>query len=185
MRADQLSRLICPACGGPLTLADGELPSGGVATGPLRSDCGLEFEILDGIPNLVHPGELLPSDEMFKQEYDARAHRYDRDLDWQFDVFKEDKNALRERMVELLELGPGASVIETGAGTGEDSVHILERIGPTGSFVAHDLSKPMLDVAREKLSAFEADVSYVLSNAAYLPFEADSFDAAFHFGGLN
>ena len=43
----------------------------------------------------------------------------------------------------------------------------------------------MLRVAREKLAAAGDRVSYIVSNAAFLPFSDASFDAAYHFGALN
>jgi SAM-dependent methyltransferase len=181
-----LPSLRCPECGqSPSADHEGAAADGEVREGTLRFDCGREFAVRGGIPELVHPEELLPSDQMFKDEYDNRAERYDADLEWQFEVFEEDKDELRRRMVDLLELREGATVLETGAGTGEDSAHILERIGAAGTLFAQDISAPMLEVAREKLAANEAHVEYLLSNASYLPFEDDLFDAAFHFGGLN
>lgn len=184
MRRSVIERLRCPACGGRLELENGG--SGDeITAGTLRCGCGESYEIAGGIPDLVSPEKLPEIDEAFKQEYDNRAGRYDTDLDWQFDVFDADKHQVRSRMADLLELEKGQSVLEIGAGTGEDSVHILDRIGGGGTFFAHELSRPMLELARDKLSPYETDVEYVLSNASYLPFEDDMFDAAFHFGGLN
>ncbi len=183
MRRDVIESLRCPACGRVMDLRsdDGEE----IVKGSLACECGESFEIADGIPDLVYPEKLPEIDAAFKEEYDSRAGRYDTDLDWQFDVFKEDKGAVRSRMADMMELDPGATVLEIGAGTGEDSVHILDRIGAGGTFYAQELSTPMLKLAREKLSSYDTDVEYVLSNASYLPFKDDMFDAAFHFGGLN
>jgi SAM-dependent methyltransferase len=88
-------------------------------------------------------------------------------------------------MVDLLGLRPGQRVLETGCGTGKDSELILGRIKPDGALYAQDLSIGMLRVARDKLGADDGSVEFVLSNAAYLPFGDSTFDAAFHFGGVN
>jgi len=127
----------------------------------------------------------LPSDAEFQEKYDAGAEAYDSGLAWLFAAFRIDEADLREGMVDLLELRPGARVLETGCGTGKDSEYIRDQIQPGGTLYAQDLSLGMLKVARRKLTGGPGHVEYVLSNAAYLPFADDTFDAAFHFGGIN
>jgi ubiquinone/menaquinone biosynthesis C-methylase UbiE len=151
----------------------------------LASACGRIFPIDDQIPHLIHPTKLAESDAEFQEKYDAGAGSYDTGLAWLFEAFRVDENTLRDSMVDLLELKPGARVLETGCGTGKDSVRILQRIGLEGMLYAQDLSIGMLRVARKKLEAFDGAVEYILSNASYLPFDDDVFDAAFHFGGIN
>ena len=43
----------------------------------------------------------------------------------------------------------------------------------------------MLQLARRKLAGAGGTVDFLVSNAAYLPLADASFDAAFHFGGIN
>jgi len=175
MRAALLDQLRCPACGDPLT---------GEPAGPLASACGRTFPVPDGIPALLYPDELAPSDAEFKDKYDSGADVYARGLDWLFASFGEDAQRVRTRMSSLLELEPGARVLETGCGTGEDSSLILDRIGSEGSLVAQDISAAMLGLAREKLDS-AGTVDWLQSNASHLPLPDASFDAAFHFGGIN
>jgi ubiquinone/menaquinone biosynthesis C-methylase UbiE len=156
-----------------------------VETGTLRCTRGHAFAIDEGIPQLAHPSELLPSDAEFQQKYDVGAEEYDRGLAWLFEAFRIDETELRTAMVDLLELRRGVRVLETGCGTGKDSQLILERIQPDGILFAQDLSIGMLRVAVRRLADGPAAVEYVLSNASYLPFADDTFDAAFHFGGIN
>jgi ubiquinone/menaquinone biosynthesis C-methylase UbiE len=158
-----------------------EIVSGAVAC----MSCPRSFAVEDGIPNLVHPPDLLPSDREFKEKYDAGAEDYDTGLDWLFAVFRKREEDVRERMIDLLDLHPGARVLETGCGTGRDSLHIVRRIAPGGELYAQDLSVGMLRVARRKLAGSPVPVELVLSNASYLPFADAVFDAAFHFGGIN
>jgi ubiquinone/menaquinone biosynthesis C-methylase UbiE len=167
--------LRCPVSGDELERAGDEL----------TCRCGRTFPVRDGIPQLVYPDELLPSDAEFQQKYDAGAERYDDGLDWLWKVFDVDENTVRREMVDLLDPKPADRILEVGAGTGRDSGLILERLGSDGSLVAQDLSLGMLRVAREKLSHANGQLSFVVSNAAYLPFADGSFDAAYHFGALN
>jgi ubiquinone/menaquinone biosynthesis C-methylase UbiE len=183
VNAATLDVLRCPACGKRLT-SDQAL-RGNVQAATLRCACGRSFTVEDGIPRLGHPSKLLPSDAEFQEKYDRGAEDYDTGLAWLFAAFRVDEDQLRRRMVDLLELRPGARVLETGSGTGKDSVLIREGIQPGGTLFAQDLSVGMLEVARRKLDEGAGGVEYVQSNASYLPFADEAFDAAFHFGGIN
>lgn len=185
MRARVLPHLRCPASGDELELEEKKRDDGEIVTGSLRCRCGESFSVENGIADLLYPHDLRELERMMKEEFDNRAHRYDSDLEWQFDVFDEDKEEIRRRMVALLELEPGMTVLETGAGTGSDSTHILDEIGSGGLLCAQDISRPMLELAREKLAGAEAEIDYHVGNASYLPFEDNTFDAAYHFGALN
>jgi ubiquinone/menaquinone biosynthesis C-methylase UbiE len=177
MRVNGLEFLRCPACGGELAQSPMER---------LACASGHAYEIdREGIPHLVHPPRLPPSDAEFQEKYDAGAEAYDSGLAWMWKAFGVDEQRVRAEMVDLLELRAGERVLETGCGTGNDSLLIAERIGRGGDLVAQDLSIGMLRVARRKLERAAAHVDYVLSNASYLPFADGTFDAAFHFGGIN
>ena len=156
-----------------------------VNSGSLLCVCGKNYRIEDGIPNLIYPDELLPSDKEFKQKYDEGAEQYDAGLDWLFRSFYESEDAIRSKMVELLDLSPDARVLEVGCGTGKDSLHITARLQENGEFYAQDVSLGMLRLARLRLSSSATPTEYFLSNAGYLPFADGYFDAVFHFGGLN
>jgi ubiquinone/menaquinone biosynthesis C-methylase UbiE len=61
----------------------------------------------------------------------------------------------------------------------------VERISPGGHAVLSDLSPNMLRLARQKLQTSESQVDFFIGNASYLPFPDETFDAVFHFGGIN
>jgi len=172
-----LEVLRCPACGERLELAGAE--------GPLRCPSGHEFPVFDGIASVVYPETLLPTDAEFQEKYDKSAARYDEGSEWLFNAFRVAETDVRESLVDLLEVEPGARVLETGSGTGRDSLVILERICPDGELYAVDISIGMLELARTKLESYSRETEYVHANASYLPFADDAFDAAFHFGGIN
>lgn len=45
---------------------------------------------------------------------------------------------------------PGESVLDVGCGCGHTSLELAERVGPTGTVVGIDVSRPMLERARER-----------------------------------
>jgi ubiquinone/menaquinone biosynthesis C-methylase UbiE len=180
-----LSALRCPACQRELELDVGEENEQEVTTGSLLCVCGKVYTIEDGIPNLIYPDELLPSDKEFRQKYEEGAEEYDIGLDWLFRSFYEDEDAIRSRMLELLDLRPDSRVLEIGCGSGKDSLHIVASLKERGELYAQDISLGMLRLARRRLTGSATSIQYFLSNAAYLPFADAHFDAVFHFGGLN
>ena len=160
--------------------------SDGVREGELTCEgCGNTYAISGGMADLTYPADLAPSDIEFREKYDAGASRYDLGLDWLFTVFDEDPVVVRGKLVDLLELDEGARILETGCGTGEDSIHILDRIGPRGRLTATDISRPMLDLARAKIGESGDTLELLVCNASALPFRDNEFDAAYHFGGIN
>jgi SAM-dependent methyltransferase len=185
VKRSALATLRCPACKRKLALESCDQTELEVVTGNLLCECGKIYPIENSTPNLIYPEKLLPSDEESQQKYDKGAEQYDVGLDWLFRCFYEDEDAVRNKMIELLDLRPGSRVLEVGCGTGSDSLHIIEGLGANGEFYAQDLSSGMIRLAKRRLADSETPIEYFLGNAAYLPFADAYFDAAFHFGGLN
>ena len=106
-------------------------------------------------------------------------------MDVLFQTFGTDEQALRTQLTDLLRLPAGATVLETGCGTGRDTVHLAEK---AGMLYATDLSPDMIEVARGRLARSGlAPERYRLmtADATALPFDDGFFDAAYHFGGIN
>jgi ubiquinone/menaquinone biosynthesis C-methylase UbiE len=57
----------------------------------------------------------------------------------------------RVAAIGLLELTPGARVLDVGCGTGLNFTHLLQAVGPTGQLVGLDVSPQMLSQAQAKL----------------------------------
>jgi ubiquinone/menaquinone biosynthesis C-methylase UbiE len=118
-------------------------------------------------------------------EYRTIAREYDHRMDVLFRTFLADESAVREQLIALLNLSAGARVLETGCGTGRDTVHLASR---AGIVYATDLAREMIDVARQRLPDAGVDLRKVrlfVSDAERLPFPDRFFDAAYHFGGIN
>lgn len=153
---------------------------------------GHSFAIENGVPNLVWPAALSAIEAKTKVEYDNVAERiYDAALDWQFAALREDEETVREFMINMLDLKPGARILEVGCGTGRDSYRLARRLGSDGHLFLQDLSSGMVHACVKNMETFrerekfECAVHYSISNATYLPFEDNYFDAVFHFGGFN
>ncbi len=174
-----MNALVCPTTHTPLQLADDEKS--------LTSQDGVTYQVGDtGIVNMLYPKELLPEDAREQHLYDQAFLRYDRGVSWVFETLNHsDEAATREFMISLMDLKPGMTALEVGAGTGKDSVLILEKVKPGGTAVLSDLSPNMLKLAQDKLATDDVNVHYFLGNGSYLPFADDTFDAVFHFGGIN
>jgi SAM-dependent methyltransferase len=87
--------------------------------------------------------------------------------------------AVTERMVEEAGVTAGMRVLDLGTGAAEAALFVAERVGPTGSVVAVDSSKAMVEAARQAVTEAGARNVTVLPpmDAASLDLEAASFDA--------
>ena len=148
------------------------------------SDEPISYEI-DDILDLTYPKELFEQDRKERVAYDDAFQRYDRGVTWVFESLNSDEQVNRQKMCDLLHLKPGMKVLEVGAGTGKDSELIIKAIAPNGEAYLSDLSPKMLQLAKQRLNPEGVTVNYFIANGTYLPFEDNTFDAVFHFGGIN
>jgi ubiquinone/menaquinone biosynthesis C-methylase UbiE len=83
-----------------------------------------------------------------------------------------------EMMLELANIRGGNRVLDVAAGTGDQTILAAQRVGPTGSVVAVDLSFHMLKIADEAIrNAGFTNVETRVMNAEKIDFNAGSFDA--------
>jgi ubiquinone/menaquinone biosynthesis C-methylase UbiE len=153
---------------------------------------GRRFTVVDGVPNLVWPRELSSIEQKAMREYDHVADEiYDAALDWQFAALYEDEETVRELMVNMLGIRPDARILEVGCGTGRDSYRLARRLDSRGVLFLQDLSPNMVHTCAKRMAErdqemhFKCGLNYSISNATYLPFPSNFFDAVFHFGGFN
>lgn len=168
-----------------LTLSKAILDGDKIVSGELFSSSGNRFEIHEGVPNLVYPFDLPPADRDALQQSEERVDGYDRYLPLTFSTYGEDEQSVRNAMIDKLELHPGSVVLETGAGTGRDSEIIARRLGANGRLYIQDLSPSFLARNIERMRGCETHVEPALANGYFLPFAENSFDACYHFGGIN
>lgn len=91
-----------------------------------------------------------------------------------------------ERLLGLAEVGPGQRVLDIATGIGEPALLAASRVGPAGRVVATDISRSMLDIARDRagISGF-TNVEFIESDAERLEFPDSSFDAILCRWGLS
>lgn len=81
-------------------------------------------------------------------------------------------------LVDRMAVEPGATVLETTAGTGETSMLAAERVGATGRVICTDLSPAMIDAARRGVEARRVgNVECVVMDAQKLELPDASADA--------
>jgi SAM-dependent methyltransferase len=86
----------------------------------------------------------------------------------------------RARLREVLEARQGERVLEVGPGTGYYTLDVAEWVGPDGSVDILDLQQEMLDhTMRRAGERTLANITPTQSDATALPFQNETFDAAF------
>lgn len=75
---------------------------------------------------------------------------------------------------------PGESVLDVGCGCGATVLELARRVRPGGRVVGVDVSRPMLELASERVQAEELrSVTLHLADASTYPFHEAEFDLAF------
>jgi Methylase involved in ubiquinone/menaquinone biosynthesis len=184
MKREELDAYICPETRTPLRLKRSDATEGEILSGLLVAEDGREYQIRDGIPDLTYPPDLAAPDAYARSFYDERAEAYDKNLHLTFRTHGEDEQKVRRSFIDALELKPSYRVLEVSCGTGRDSEIIAQRLGRTGQLCLQDISLAMLKRCRQRLIRVEVPTSLCLSNACYLPYPDNYFDAVYSFGGL-
>ena len=98
-------------------------------------------------------------------------------------MHKNPTNEELEQKIRELEK-EGDLVLDLASGTGRDSEIIAQRIGGNGELFCQDISSDMLRRCVSRLKPFSINKYFALSNACYLPFPDNFFNAVYSFGGL-
>lgn len=100
-------------------------------------------------------------------------------LNWLCATFNTTEAVFRKELVALLRLRAGQKVLVTACGLGDDIPALRQAADVT--IEAQDVDPKMLEVARRQFPG----IRFSEGDAGKLDFPDASFDAAFHFGGLN
>jgi SAM-dependent methyltransferase len=82
---------------------------------------------------------------------------------------------LGPRLVEACGIGPGMTVLDVAAGTGNASLPAAEA---GAAVTASDLTPELLESGRQRADAAGLDLAWAEADAEHLPFEDESFDVA-------
>ncbi|MCB0881943.1 MAG: bifunctional demethylmenaquinone methyltransferase/2-methoxy-6-polyprenyl-1,4-benzoquinol methylase UbiE [Thermoleophilia bacterium] len=84
----------------------------------------------------------------------------------------------RERAAAAADVSAGGSALDVCCGTGDLALALHRRVTASGRVAGVDFSENMLELARAKASAAEADIAFVQGDALALPFGDGEFDAS-------
>lgn len=76
----------------------------------------------------------------------------------------------------LLQLPPGAHVLDVGCGPGDDVLALAQLVGSSGRVVGVDSSTTMIEEARRRAEGRGAPVDFQVMDVLHLQFEDDRFD---------
>ena len=178
---------VCPASGEALRFEPfSQSSKAGELGGRFVSTSGKVYALCEDFPDFTYPPELAASDQSSRRDYSDTAAS-EAATNMIFRTFGAEEEEIRGATIDLLDLRQDSCVLETGAGTGRNSVIIAKRLGPKGSLHYQDLAVNALCKARERLQATGGDfqASGHVGNASYLPFADGVFDAYYHAGGVN
>lgn len=150
----------------------------------LSSLSGNQFTINNNIPDLIYPEELPEEDFESKNFYEGRAKQYDETLHLTFFTHDQDEKATRKEFINKLEIDESDKILEIACGTGRDSEIIAGKLNSEGELHITDISEDMLRKCQEKLQGNEKVHSICQSNAMYLPFPDNYFNATYSFGAM-
>ncbi len=85
----------------------------------------------------------------------------------------------RERAADRAELAPGDAALDACCGTGDLTLELAGRVGPSGSVIGSDFSERMLELARRKAASRGVvdGVRFEWGDALDLTYDDGSFDA--------
>ena len=98
-----------------------------------------------------------------------------------YDLFAFPEGKYRDRVLELLSIKTGETVLEIGFGTGDALVKMAELVGEEGKVYGVDISSGMMEVSKRRLrkAGLLDRVELYCGDASKLPYEDNKFDAVF------
>ncbi len=90
-----------------------------------------------------------------------------------------DHEPITEAALALAAAGPGEQVLDIGCGSGTTTLMLAARVGPNGTAIGIDISKPMLEIARQRAHQSASPAKFIEGDATDYAFARRSFDLAF------
>jgi len=184
-RPQALAKLQSPNTREPLQLVrekDGEI---------LLTPSGERFPIQDGIPAFIKPQDLTGANLKYHNLYELVGGFYDDIQRTTLALRGLNREAWFQSYMNLLQVKPGDSVLETSIGTGLNFKYLprsSQSARPQFSgleLAGVDISTEMLLSCQANLRVWNLEANLFLANPENLPFADSSFDVVFHIGGTH
>jgi ubiquinone/menaquinone biosynthesis C-methylase UbiE len=103
---------------------------------------------------------------------------YNRLSKW-YDFFAGSEKQFTDLGLQMLNIQAGEKILEIGCGTGRALLEITKNASPSGIAIGIDLSRGMLEVARNRVAVQRpaGQIFLVEGDAIHTPFNGDTFDA--------
>jgi ubiquinone/menaquinone biosynthesis C-methylase UbiE len=88
----------------------------------------------------------------------------------------EGERAVKELIIEMLDLKPGAHVLDVGSGTGDDAREIASIAGPNGRVTGVDLNETLVAESRKRATESGSPVDFLRGDVRALDLPSASFD---------
>jgi ubiquinone/menaquinone biosynthesis C-methylase UbiE len=112
-----------------------------------------------------------------KMQAPGTIFRWPKTYDWLLRlVWGSSEPEYRAFVVDLASVARGHSVLDVGCGTGTLAIAARDTVGPTGTVVAVDASREMIERARRKSSERGLNIEFAEAPAQKLPFADSNFD---------
>jgi ubiquinone/menaquinone biosynthesis C-methylase UbiE len=89
----------------------------------------------------------------------------------------EGEREVKELILEMLNLQPGARVLDVGCGTGDDARELAERVQSSGKVIGIDLSEALVAESMNRSAGMGLPVEFRLGDVRHLDFPDASFDS--------
>ena len=149
-----------------------------------NADENTVYHLQHGIPNFIYPNKLDKEDAISKDFYEGRGDQYEDTIHLTFHTHNSDEEKTRKSFIDRLNLSGKSKVLEVACGTGRDSELILQMLDSNAQLHMQDISRDMMRICYNKVSSNPKAASFSLSNALYLPYPDNTFDAAYSFGAI-
>jgi ubiquinone/menaquinone biosynthesis C-methylase UbiE len=187
MDGAHLKALRCPKCSAGFPPQGVLIGEESLEEGAIVCQKGHVWPVEAGIPSLVYP-PLSEEDTRWIAEYDQMAPTYDESVATYSDFLGVDLDEERKNIAHLVPIEGSVRILDVSVGTGANfsSLNSVFK-GKMGRFNLHgiDVSKGMLQVAKEKALKGGYTVSLTHGSVFNLPYPKDSFDLILHSGGIN
>ncbi|TAL65605.1 MAG: methyltransferase domain-containing protein [Bacteroidetes bacterium] len=186
MKVSNLSKYRCPISGEELEIdKSSKIIDGKVEDGFLLSkNTQKKYFIRNGYIDFITPEQEIKGAAFARKYYSGIAKTYDENVHITFELYNENEENVRNRMIDLLELKPNYKVLEVSAGTGKDSELIVKKLSQEGGLWCLDISPDMLVHNIERLRSVRIPTEFIVASACALPFADNSFDALYCFAGV-